>query len=73
MTTYYVGIVTDVSLIHRNITSEKPVSLSTSKQKAGDLARQWLKDNDPNNLDYVFEGVIKISENYCELNHENNN
>ncbi len=67
MTTYYVGIVTDVSLIRRNIISEKPVSLSTSKQKAGDLAQQWLKDNDPDNLKYTFEGVMKIKADYVEI------
>lgn len=66
MKTYYVGVVTDVSLINRNITSEKPVSLSTSKEKAKELAKKWLDKNTVNKSDYVFEGVMKINENYCD-------
>ena len=73
MTTYYVGVVSDVSLIHHNITSEKPVSLSTSKQKAKELAEKWLQKNTVNKSDYVFEGLVKINEDYCDLNYENDN
>lgn len=44
----------------------KPVSLSISKQKAKELAEKWLQKNAVNNSDYVFEGVVKINEDYSK-------
>jgi hypothetical protein len=43
--------------------SNYPVSLSNiSKQNAGDLVKDWLKENDPDNLDYIIGGVWSIGD-----------
>ena len=48
------------------ISINKPETPRNTPQKARETIEKWLEDNDPDNLEYMFEGVMKINADYCD-------